>query len=213
MAGRNNRNRYYDYYTGRWLQRDPLGYVDGMNSYEYVLCNPLKLVDPKGLSECDASCEDKNEKKSRFDRCKLGERDYAIMDVSVHIVGQDPASKRALRVVQLMLDAGTVFDICKKPVALPWDYLNSKLFKAFKKKYEEIGESLGWELELKIQEKECKRCGFFCKRNDWKKGRKYWYQCTIGTIIGRYDDLIDALNNMDGCIAEFDEKFDYDKGE
>jgi RHS repeat-associated protein len=45
----NNRNRSYDYSTGRWLQQDPLGYVDGMNLYEYVKSDPISLTDPKGL--------------------------------------------------------------------------------------------------------------------------------------------------------------------
>lgn len=40
----------YDYSTGRWLQRDPLGYVDGMNLYEYVESNPVKNFDSNGLS-------------------------------------------------------------------------------------------------------------------------------------------------------------------
>jgi len=45
-----NRNRYYDYYTGRWLTQDPLGYVDGMNLYEYACSNPVDTVDPSGSS-------------------------------------------------------------------------------------------------------------------------------------------------------------------
>ena len=52
-----NRNRYYDYYTGRWLTHDPLGivpnahfmndfdvlgqYKDGTSLYEYVSGNPV----------------------------------------------------------------------------------------------------------------------------------------------------------------------------
>ena len=43
-----NRNRSYDYYTGRWLQQDPLGYVDGLNLYEYVKSNPSTGLDPMG---------------------------------------------------------------------------------------------------------------------------------------------------------------------
>jgi RHS repeat-associated protein len=43
-----NRNRYYDYYTGRWTTHDPLGYVDGMNLYEYVSANPVVRSDPQG---------------------------------------------------------------------------------------------------------------------------------------------------------------------
>jgi RHS repeat-associated protein len=61
--------RWYDPTTGRWLQRDPLGshtliiaqqadgvvpelgYVDGMNRYEYVGSDPLSGIDPEGLRD------------------------------------------------------------------------------------------------------------------------------------------------------------------
>jgi len=28
-----NRNRFYDYYTGCWLNQDPIGYQDGVNLF------------------------------------------------------------------------------------------------------------------------------------------------------------------------------------
>ncbi len=43
------RARYYDAVKGRFIQRDPLGYVDGANLYEYALSNPINFVDPMGL--------------------------------------------------------------------------------------------------------------------------------------------------------------------
>ncbi len=66
-----NRNRYYDYHTGRWLTHDPLGYIqpqtdewliqgqradmleqylDGLNRYQYVKSDPVLLVDPQGTN-------------------------------------------------------------------------------------------------------------------------------------------------------------------
>jgi RHS repeat-associated protein len=60
-----NRNRYYDYYTGRWLTHDPLGitpnaqkpnrfaapgqYGDGLNLYEYGRGSPVTYSDFMGL--------------------------------------------------------------------------------------------------------------------------------------------------------------------
>ncbi|MCJ7696421.1 MAG: hypothetical protein MUO40_13490 [Anaerolineaceae bacterium] len=60
-----NRNRYYDYYTERWLTHDPLGitpnpqlpnifdmigqYRDGLGLYEYVRSCPVLQRDPHGL--------------------------------------------------------------------------------------------------------------------------------------------------------------------
>jgi len=44
-----NRNRYYDPQSGRWLTHDPLGYVDTMNLYEYVLSQPVLGIDWLGM--------------------------------------------------------------------------------------------------------------------------------------------------------------------
>lgn len=43
------RNRVYDPGAGRWLQRDPAGYVDGMSLYTYARGNPIAMLDPTGL--------------------------------------------------------------------------------------------------------------------------------------------------------------------
>jgi RHS repeat-associated protein len=44
-----NRNRAYSPELGRFLQRDPAGYADGMNLYAYAGNNPLLFSDPYGL--------------------------------------------------------------------------------------------------------------------------------------------------------------------
>lgn len=43
------RNRSYDTILGRFIERDPIGYADGMSLYEYVKSSPFVLADPFGL--------------------------------------------------------------------------------------------------------------------------------------------------------------------
>lgn len=44
-----SRHRYYSPHLARWTTRDPAGYVDGPNLYEYVGGYPLIAIDPYGL--------------------------------------------------------------------------------------------------------------------------------------------------------------------
>jgi len=48
-----NRARYYNPFTGRFLQTDPIGCGAGMNMYAYCRNNSLNYRDPSGLDPCD----------------------------------------------------------------------------------------------------------------------------------------------------------------
>ena len=54
-----NRHRYYQPGTGRFITPDPVGLLGGLNCYRYGL-NPLRWVDPLGLTGVDGVCPDTN---------------------------------------------------------------------------------------------------------------------------------------------------------
>ena len=43
------RNRNYSPSLGRWINQDPAGYINGANTYQFVMSNPVNAVDPWGL--------------------------------------------------------------------------------------------------------------------------------------------------------------------
>jgi len=51
------RHRTYSTDQGRWLERDPAGYVDGSGLYEYVSSDPSNTYDPMGLLDICGSCQ------------------------------------------------------------------------------------------------------------------------------------------------------------
>jgi len=44
------RYRYYHLTLGRWMAREPMGYVDEMSLYQYVASNPVRYFDPFGMA-------------------------------------------------------------------------------------------------------------------------------------------------------------------
>ena len=60
-----NRNRIYDPPLGRWLTRDPIGYVgSAYNLYEYVSGMPTVAIDPFGLKCLNCTCEAENGRRT-----------------------------------------------------------------------------------------------------------------------------------------------------
>jgi uncharacterized protein RhaS with RHS repeats len=47
----------YSATLGRFLQRDPAGYVGGLNLYAYVRNNPLRYLDPEGLTALEKNAD------------------------------------------------------------------------------------------------------------------------------------------------------------
>ena len=45
------RARYYDPATGRFLREDPIGFLGGINKYDYVSNSAMNFADPSGLCE------------------------------------------------------------------------------------------------------------------------------------------------------------------
>ena len=52
MGTHYNYFRDYDPRVGRYLQSDPIGLAGGMNTYTYVLNNPVNAIDALGLCPC-----------------------------------------------------------------------------------------------------------------------------------------------------------------
>ena len=44
------RNRNYSPSLGTWTSQDPLQYINGANTYQFVMGNPVNAVDPEGLA-------------------------------------------------------------------------------------------------------------------------------------------------------------------
>jgi RHS repeat-associated protein len=52
------RARYYDPEMGRFISKDPIGFLGGLNLYAYVDNNPVNFIDPLGLYSFDDFIED-----------------------------------------------------------------------------------------------------------------------------------------------------------
>ena len=49
------RHRNYSPSLGTWTSQDPAGYVNGANTYQFVMSNPVGSVDPSGFHWWDSN--------------------------------------------------------------------------------------------------------------------------------------------------------------
>ncbi len=75
-----SRGRVYIPSLGRWGQRDPLGYIDGPNLYEYEHDNTIVSVDPNGTDAEDPFLKPFGDQGQAASEAlhKLGQRFYAL---------------------------------------------------------------------------------------------------------------------------------------
>ncbi len=66
------RNRVLEPHLGRWMRRDPLGYVDGMGLYEYVLSSPTSSTDAPGLASNRGCTPRKQQSTNEYIPCSGG---------------------------------------------------------------------------------------------------------------------------------------------
>jgi RHS repeat-associated protein len=88
------RARHYDTFKGRFLERDPLGYVEGANLYEFVRSNPVRFLDPNGTAATDPKVVDKLIRD--LDADKFAVRDRATGELEL-LAKDDPNVEQMLR--------------------------------------------------------------------------------------------------------------------
>ena len=68
------RARQYEPLAGRFVSRDPLGYVDGPNAYSYGYSSPTNWTDPFGLEAGGSSANFSKEQLAKFKRVREREQ-------------------------------------------------------------------------------------------------------------------------------------------
>jgi RHS repeat-associated protein len=86
-----NRNRVLHPGLGRFMQRDPLGYVDGVSLYQYEQSRPLVFTDPGGLGVFDPWTQEQTRCYVRNNCCVRsipGWKDLNYVDFSSCVAGE-----------------------------------------------------------------------------------------------------------------------------
>ncbi|HOQ03744.1 MAG TPA: RHS repeat-associated core domain-containing protein [Anaerohalosphaeraceae bacterium] len=207
------RARYYDQDTGRFLQPDPLGYIDGTCLYSYVRNNPARFTDFMGLT-CIDECSPRQVEYEILDNIvtpyhvRPGWHDIYRASTSA-ITGLNQTDWAQL-VVMILTGTMSAEEIAGWLIELGYSL---PVNESVERIINEINwilkylEDAGYDAYLKIRIRQCgqKRCGFlWCKRS-WKWREPYitYYLCGDNTVGGFYPNLADAVNSFDDCIQMF----------
>jgi len=196
-----NRNRSYDYTTGRWLQRDPIGvnpaggkqnsfspkvqYEDVVNIYLYVKNNPIYFYDAMGLKKCSPENAVKGE----------------VVDLAVLCCMDDPYLKE---ISDEIINYPNIIDlITGNPGTIP-----SKTLQELIRTLSDIFRCNfgGWCAYIKVDQYVC-----MCRKGglEWVKVTEGLYRpCKKGSIDGAYSDCEEALNALKSCIKEYENLID-----
>ena len=103
---------------GRFLQRDPLGYTDGMNMYAYVTNNPANYLDPMGLaarSVWNGLKSAGNAITSAFSSNNNINYDGSAASIRAHMQGSENGSIEPLSIISEVKDYIAKNPISNKP--------------------------------------------------------------------------------------------------
>ena len=139
LAGASSAWATHNPHLGRFMQRDPLGYPDGMNGYEYCGSAPVSLVDPSGAKLC-LNTKDKKEHRKWIKKL-LTILDTGVKFDECECVSLESAAGVAGKLVKAIADANEtvgirysdvwkysepVVHVTKKPKRTPQSYFTKE---------------------------------------------------------------------------------------
>lgn len=137
-------NRMYDASTGRWINRDPIGYAGGVNLYGYSGNGPVGTADPSGLMMLslveswawNAAADEANEKLRNDDKTRqfplIPQEYYYYTDnfgnLRTHFKG-GPSPEEANRNQLMLVPPAGLANLPRRPAAkliAEWEDINGQ---------------------------------------------------------------------------------------